>query len=65
MRISHLSLKALGDSLGVTPSMMSKILSRDTTSARVERAIADAIGKPLWEVFPDRYGKPEPMDEVA
>lgn len=42
----------IADQLGVRASSVSQVIDRKARSARIERAIARAIGRPVHEVFP-------------
>lgn len=42
---------------GVTSSSVYRVLDNLSTSDRLQRLIAKAIGKPVREVFPERYEK--------
>lgn len=41
----------------VSPTSVYRVLDNLSTSDRVQRLIAKAIGKPVAEVFPERYGR--------
>ena len=45
----------LADELGIAEQTVGNIIRRKGTSDRVQRAIAAKIGRPVEEVFPDRY----------
>lgn len=53
LRSQNLTYSDLARLLGVTVQHISGVCHRKTYSARVAKAIAVAIGKPLVEVFPD------------
>jgi Ner family transcriptional regulator len=48
------SLSQIAKDLGLKRATVSTVI-RGGRSKRVEQAIADALGKPVEEVFPDRY----------
>ena len=41
----------------VSTASVAGVISGKTTSDRLQRLIAKAIGKPAAEVFPERYGR--------
>jgi lambda repressor-like predicted transcriptional regulator len=48
----------IAKALGLAHSTVSNTISRRGKSASIEKAIAEALGKQTWEVFPDRYPVP-------
>ena len=57
MRMKGITCAVIADDLGVSGSMVSRVISRETTSARVAKRIAQVVGKPVEELFPPT-GKP-------
>lgn len=55
LRKRGLTLAHVAEELQITPSAVSHTLLRQR-SHRIEALIADKIGLPLHEVWPDRYG---------
>ena len=49
---------AIAEKLDVSAMSVSRVIYRGSTSDRIMRAIADAIGKKHTEVFPDYYLSP-------
>lgn len=45
----------IADELGVAEQLVGRVIRREATSDRVQRAIAARLAKPVEEVFPDRY----------
>ena len=54
-----LNLKDISERVGVRQQATSMVLNGHQRSRRIEAAIAEALGKPLHIVFPDRYQPPE------
>lgn len=64
-RLRHGALSKIARELGYAPSRVSQVLHTERTGQRspddrIERAIADAIGLPLDDVFPPRV-QPEAL----
>lgn len=49
------TLTMVAESIGRSPSLLSKVVSGEATSLEAARAVAKAIDKPLEEVFPGNY----------
>jgi lambda repressor-like predicted transcriptional regulator len=49
---------AISKELAVRSSTVSSVIARNAASLRIEAAIAAKIGRPLHEVFPEKY-RPE------
>ena len=47
-------VKELAKKLGVTSPTVSQVIHGKRPNARIRQAIADAIGRPVAEVFPDQ-----------
>ena len=45
----------IADELKVAEQLIGRVIRREATSDRVQRAIAARLGKPVEDVFPDRY----------
>lgn len=60
LRKLHSSMAEIARELGVSRTTVGSVV-KGMRSRRIERAISDKLGKPLHEVFPNRYSK----DEVA
>lgn len=45
--------------LGVSSTAVSDVVSGRSRSARIEQAVAEAIGRPVEDVFPQREPRPE------
>jgi lambda repressor-like predicted transcriptional regulator len=58
------SLAEISRQLGVSQQLTTNVIRGRTKSARVESAIAEALGKPLWRVFPDHYPTPPDVQEL-
>jgi lambda repressor-like predicted transcriptional regulator len=58
------NLKAIATGLSVTPQCVSYVARGKSTSARIERAIAEAMDKPIHVVFPNRYSAPADYKEL-
>lgn len=56
--LGHGRIKEIAESLGVNASLVSRVVNGKGRSARVERAIADAIGLPIEKVFPEYHTTP-------
>lgn len=48
-----LTITQIANSLGVSKQAVSIVIERRQTSRRIAQAVADAIGRPLHEVFPE------------
>jgi lambda repressor-like predicted transcriptional regulator len=59
------SLAAISRELSVSKVSLTNVVKGGLRSARIEAAIANALSKPLHEVFPDRYSAPEGYQEPA
>lgn len=57
LRLNGTSLAALSRDLGVSKTTLSWVSLRKLSVPRVEQAIAEAIGRPVDEVFPDHRKK--------
>lgn len=55
LNLAGSSFTALARGLNLTVSTVQTVASGRTRSARVEKAIADTIGKELWEIWPEYY----------
>lgn len=53
--LGHGRLKAIAELMGVDPSLVSRVVNGKARSARVEQAIADHIGLPVENVFPEHH----------
>lgn len=51
--------RAIAGQLGVSEMSVSRVIHRLSTSDRIMRAVAQAIGKPKTDVFPDYYLGPK------
>ncbi len=60
MRAVGLTHEALAAELGCSRSNVSQVVGGLTKSWRVAYAIAEAIGRKPWEIWPRIYAKPEP-----
>lgn len=49
-----IKLRDIAEQLDVTPQHICHVLAGRVRSTRVEQTIADAIGKPVRRVFPER-----------
>lgn len=49
------TLTMVAESIGRSPSLLSKVVSGEATSLEAARAVAKAIDKPLEEIFPGNY----------
>ncbi|MDZ4185773.1 MAG: helix-turn-helix domain-containing protein [Desulfuromonadales bacterium] len=45
----------IADELSVAEQLIGRVMRREATSDRVQRAIAARLNKPVEDVFPDRY----------
>ena len=61
-RTGH-NVRAIADELGVTSQAVSQVIHGRDSSRRISQAVADAIGKPLEEVFP-KYRKDKETHEA-
>jgi DNA-binding XRE family transcriptional regulator len=52
-RPEGLTITSIAKSIGVTKQAVSLIIERRQSSARIAQAVADAIERPLEEVFPE------------
>jgi lambda repressor-like predicted transcriptional regulator len=52
VRMQGMTPAAIADKLGVTPSMVSRVIHGATVSARVRKYIATLLGKPVTELWP-------------
>ena len=50
----NITLKDIADSLGVSISAICKVKNRASVSKRIQKTIADAINRPVEEVFPPK-----------
>ena len=55
------SLKALADELDVSAALISQVVNERQRSLRVERRIAEILGRDLVDVFPQRAGAAEKL----
>jgi len=55
-----ISIKTIASQLGVTSPSVSQVISRKAVSAKIRKAIAQAINKPVQEVFPENQETEEP-----
>lgn len=55
LTIAGVRLVDIADELGVAEQLIGRVIRREATSDRVQRAIAARLNKPVEEVFPDRY----------
>jgi lambda repressor-like predicted transcriptional regulator len=58
------SLAIVSRQLGVSGTSVTNVVKRHMTSARIERAIAKTLDKPIHVVFPDRYSAPADYKEL-
>lgn len=61
LRIRGSSLAQLSRELGVTTASMSRVGLGSLRSARIERAIADALETTPEQLWPDRYEREDKM----
>jgi len=54
LKARGINISMLASALAVSPSTVSQVIRRRTTSRRIARGVARAIGKPVTTVFPDR-----------
>jgi lambda repressor-like predicted transcriptional regulator len=59
------SLAEISRDLKVSKVSLTNVVRGHGKSARIESAVAEAVGRPLHEVFPDRYSAPEGYQEPA
>jgi transcriptional regulator with XRE-family HTH domain len=52
-RTQGVSQSSIAKSLGVSPQAVSNVIMRRNPSRRIAQAVADAIERPLAEVFPE------------
>lgn len=52
--------RAIAASLGVGSVAVNNVIHGRGSSKRIEQAIADAVGKPVSELFPDRQANSSP-----
>ncbi|ADW16415.1 putative transcriptional regulator, Nlp [Desulfobulbus propionicus DSM 2032] len=57
MADSGIKVIDIASTLGVTHAAVSRCIHGQTKSLRIRKAIADAIGKPINEVFPEATTK--------
>lgn len=55
LNLAGSSFTAIAKSLKLSVSTVQTVANGRTRSARVEKAIADTIGKELWEIWPEYY----------
>lgn len=55
LTLANCRLVDIADELNLTEQMIGNVIRRISTSDRVQRAIAAKMGRPVEEVFPDRY----------
>jgi len=48
----------------VSPASIARVLDGQSTSDRIQRVIAKAIGQPVEDVFPERYRKAQREREI-
>ncbi len=53
LKIAGVKQKEIAEKCGVTPQFVNQVVSGRRTTLSVVSAIADAIGRPVSEVFPD------------
>lgn len=58
-RPQGISQSAIAKSLGVTPQAVANVIERRNPSRRIAQAVADAIERPLADVFPEYCTEPE------
>jgi SOS-response transcriptional repressor LexA len=58
LELKGLSLSALALRLGVSPSQISQVVAGKRSSPHIRQAIAEAIARPVSEVFPDPGASP-------
>ncbi len=61
LRIRYGSLRAFEEKRNLTPDSVRDVL-RGRASRHAEAAIAQELGKPVHEIFPQRYVAPKPGD---
>ncbi|MDY0013857.1 MAG: helix-turn-helix transcriptional regulator [Rhodocyclaceae bacterium] len=54
LKIAGVKQKQIAEKCGVTPQFVNQVVSGKRTTISVVAAIADAIGRPVAEVFPDQ-----------
>jgi transcriptional regulator with XRE-family HTH domain len=59
LRQRNRTLKELARRLGVSLGHVSRVVSGERHSPRIERAVARALGLSLREAFPEWYGRGE------
>ena len=52
-RRREITMAGIARNLGVTRQAVQVVVDRRQTSARIARAVADAIERPVYEVFPE------------
>lgn len=52
--LSGVRQKEIADQLGVSKASVSRVIDGHSRSARIQLAIARAIGRPAHQVFPDK-----------
>jgi len=57
LKKNGITQKAIAEKLGVSEMSVSIIIHRHRTSDRIMRAVAEAIGRESWQVFPEYYLK--------
>ncbi|WP_090525220.1 helix-turn-helix domain-containing protein [Paracoccus isoporae] len=55
LRLRGTNMTELARDLGVTPASVTTVSQGVRRSARIEAALAAAVGRTVAEVFPDRY----------
>jgi lambda repressor-like predicted transcriptional regulator len=59
------SLANVSRQLNVSKAAISSVAKGRVVSRRIEHAIAEALDKPLWEVFPGRYEVQSVLEPVT
>jgi lambda repressor-like predicted transcriptional regulator len=55
-RRRQVMMKDVAAKVGVTPAAITRVIDRQFKSRRIAEAIADALERPIAEVFPEWYG---------
>jgi lambda repressor-like predicted transcriptional regulator len=58
LKKKRVTQKDIAINLGVSPMSVSTIINKHRTSDRIMRAVATAIGREHWQVFPEYYLQP-------
>ena len=64
-RTQGVSQSSIAKSLGVSPQAVSNVIMRRNPSRRIAQAVADAIERPLADVFPEYCTEAETRRRAA